>query len=111
MVTYDPNELVAQMHSNAIITVLAPADHERWLRGSYEDMVPLEQPYPAGRMTARGPIFPTRLDGNRELLRTGHPWRSKKNSTHSNARIVRRIQMMNASLTNSKLMGGTVGGA
>lgn len=60
MVTCNPNELVAPIHPKAMITVLEPADHERWLRGSYEDVVALQQPYPADRMTVRGPVFPTR---------------------------------------------------
>jgi hypothetical protein len=44
----------------ALITVPEPADHERWLRGSYDDVVALQQPYPGDRMTMRGPAFPTR---------------------------------------------------
>jgi putative SOS response-associated peptidase YedK len=43
-----------------MITILAPEDHERWLRGSYEDVVALQRPYPAERMSVRGPVFPTR---------------------------------------------------
>lgn len=62
MVTCDPNELVSPIHPKAMITVLAPADHERWLHGSYDDIVALQQPYPSDRMTARGPVFPTRRD-------------------------------------------------
>ncbi|MGY2734711.1 putative SOS response-associated peptidase YedK [Sphingomonas sp. UYP23] len=62
MVTCDPNELVAPIHPKAMITVLKRADHERWLRGSYDDVVALQQPYPAERMVVRGPVFPTRRD-------------------------------------------------
>jgi putative SOS response-associated peptidase YedK len=62
MVTCDANELVTPIHPKAMITVLEPADHERWLRGSYDDVVALQQPYPANRMTVRGPVFPTRRD-------------------------------------------------
>ena len=62
MVTCDANELVAPIHPKAMITVLEPADHERWLRGSYDDVVALQQPYPADRMTVREPVFPTRRD-------------------------------------------------
>ena len=62
MVTCNPNELVAPIHPKAMITVLEPADHERWLRGSYDDVVALQQPYQAERMTVRGPVFPTRRD-------------------------------------------------
>jgi putative SOS response-associated peptidase YedK len=60
MVTCDPNELVAPIHPKAMITVLAPEEHERWLQGSYDEVVALQRPYPANRMTVRGPVFPTR---------------------------------------------------
>ena len=60
MVTCDANELVAPIHPKAIITILYPDDHDRWLRGSYDDVVALQRPYPADRMTVRGPVFPTR---------------------------------------------------
>ena len=62
MVTCDPNKLVAPIHPKAMITVLEPDDHERWLRGSYDDVRALQCPYPADRMTMRGPVFPTRRD-------------------------------------------------
>jgi putative SOS response-associated peptidase YedK len=60
MVTCDPNEKVAPIHPKAMITILAPEDHQRWLEGSYEDVVALQRPYPAELMTVRGPVFPTR---------------------------------------------------
>jgi putative SOS response-associated peptidase YedK len=60
MVTCDPNELVAPIHPKAMITILHPDDHERWLMGSYEELVTLQRPYPANQMTVRGPVFPTR---------------------------------------------------
>ena len=60
MVTCDPNPLVAPVHPKAMITVLEQADWDRWLRGSYDDVVELQRPYPAERMTVRGPVFPTR---------------------------------------------------
>ncbi|WP_380786825.1 SOS response-associated peptidase family protein [Sphingomonas sp. R86521] len=60
MVTCDPNELVAPIHPKAMITILRPEDHERWLTGSYDDVVALQRPYPAELMTVRGPVFPTR---------------------------------------------------
>jgi len=63
MVTCDPNELVAPIHPKAMITVLHSEDHDRWLTGSYEDAVALQRPYPADRMTVRGPAFPTRKGG------------------------------------------------
>jgi putative SOS response-associated peptidase YedK len=60
MVTCDPNRLVAPIHPKAMITVLDPADHERWLTGALEDVVTLQRPYDAARMAVRGPEFPTR---------------------------------------------------
>lgn len=60
MVTCDANELVAPIHPKAMITILKPEDHDRWLRGSYEDILALQRPYDAGAMTVRGPVFPTR---------------------------------------------------
>lgn len=60
MVTCDPNALVAPIHPKAMITILKEEDWDRWLTGSYTDAVALQQPYPADRMTVRGPIFPTR---------------------------------------------------
>lgn len=60
MVTCDPNKLVSPIHSKAMITILDPADHERWLSGSYDEVVALQRPYPADKMQVRGPVFPTR---------------------------------------------------
>jgi putative SOS response-associated peptidase YedK len=60
MVTCDPNPLVAAVHPKAMITILKPEHHDTWLHGSYEDVVALQQPYPAALMTERGPVFPTR---------------------------------------------------
>ncbi|MGI4733003.1 MAG: SOS response-associated peptidase family protein [Janthinobacterium lividum] len=60
MVTCDPNELVVPIHPKAMVTILHEADWDRWLRGTYDDVVSLQRPYPADQMTARGPIFPTR---------------------------------------------------
>jgi putative SOS response-associated peptidase YedK len=60
MVPCDPNELVAPIHPKAMVTILAPEDHERWLTGSYDDVVALQRPYSAERMTVREPEFPTR---------------------------------------------------
>jgi putative SOS response-associated peptidase YedK len=62
MVTCDPNELVAPIHPKAMITILEPGDVDTWLRGSYDDVVALQRPYDAGKMTVRGPVFPTRRD-------------------------------------------------
>jgi putative SOS response-associated peptidase YedK len=63
MVTCDANELVAPIHPKAMITILEPDDIERWLHGSYDDVVALQKPYAASKMTVRGPIFPTRTGG------------------------------------------------
>ena len=60
MVTCDPNELVAPIHPKAMITILASEDHEKWLACPYDEVVKLQRPYPAERMTVRGPEFPTR---------------------------------------------------
>lgn len=60
MVTCNPNELVAPIHPKTMITVLRPEDRDLWLRGSYDEVVQLQRPYPAGQMTMRGPEFPTR---------------------------------------------------
>lgn len=60
MVTCNPNSMVAPIHPKAMVTILAPADHDRWLTGSYDDVVALQRPYPAEHMVVRGPEFPTR---------------------------------------------------
>lgn len=60
MVTCDPNELVEPIHPKAMITILEPEDVDTWLRGSYDEIVSLQKPYDASKMTARGPVFPTR---------------------------------------------------
>ena len=60
MVTCDPNDLVAPIHPKAMITVLERDDHERWLTGEIDDVLALQRPYDAARMTVRGPEFPTR---------------------------------------------------
>ena len=60
MVTCDPNELVAPIHPNAMVTILHEADWDRWLGGSYDDVVALQRPFAAAEMTVRGPVFLTR---------------------------------------------------
>ena len=60
MVTCDANDLVAPIHPKAMITILHPDSHALWLTGRYDDVVALQRPYPASRMTVRGPVFPTR---------------------------------------------------
>ena len=39
MMTCDANELVAPIHGKAMVTILEPADYDRWLTGSYEDVL------------------------------------------------------------------------
>lgn len=63
MVTCDPNDLVAPIHPKAMITILDPDDVDTWLTGSYDDVVRLQKPFDAGKMTVRGPVFPTRGRG------------------------------------------------
>jgi putative SOS response-associated peptidase YedK len=60
MVTCDANELVEPIHPKAMITILHPDDWSAWLCGSLDDVRRLQCPYPADRMTVRGPVFPTR---------------------------------------------------
>ncbi|SEM52996.1 Putative SOS response-associated peptidase YedK [Sphingomonas gellani] len=60
MVTCDPNELVAPIHPKAMITILHEADWDRWLTGTPDDVIALQEPFPADKMTVRGPVFPTR---------------------------------------------------
>lgn len=60
MVTCDPNELVAPIHPKAMITILHPEDWDDWLNCPLDDVVKYQRPYPAERMTVRGPVFPTR---------------------------------------------------
>lgn len=62
MVTCDPNSLVVPIHPKAMITILEPDDVDTWLTGSYDDVVRLQQPFDADKMTIRGPVFPTRRD-------------------------------------------------
>ncbi|MDB5724965.1 MAG: hypothetical protein JWQ16_1719 [Novosphingobium sp.] len=60
MVTCDPNPLVAPIHPKAMLTILEEADWDRWLTCSYDEAVALQRPFPADRMSVRGPIFSTR---------------------------------------------------
>lgn len=60
MVTCAPNGLVAPIHPKAMVTILEPEDIDTWLHGAYADIVALQKPYDAERMTMRGPVFPTR---------------------------------------------------
>lgn len=60
MVTCDANELVAPIHPKAMVTILRPENVDTWLRGSYDEVVALQRPYDAAKMSVRGPVFPTR---------------------------------------------------
>jgi putative SOS response-associated peptidase YedK len=59
-VTCDPNEPVAPIHPKAMITLLAPENHERWLTCPGDAVLALQRPYPPDRMTVQRPVFPTR---------------------------------------------------
>jgi putative SOS response-associated peptidase YedK len=59
MVTCEANELVAPVHPKAMMVILAEADWEAWLTGSYDEIIALQKPYPAHLMTVRGPLFAT----------------------------------------------------
>ncbi|WP_380784339.1 hypothetical protein [Sphingomonas sp. R86520] len=48
------------IHPEAMITILRPDDHERWLTGSYDDVLALQRPYLADQTNVRGPVFPMR---------------------------------------------------
>ena len=61
MRTCDANELVAPIHSKAMIAVLEEADWDRWLTGSYEDAIALQRPHPADHMIVRVRVFLTRM--------------------------------------------------
>lgn len=58
--TCDPDELIGPLHPKAMIKILKPVGHDRWLTGNLEDVMALKQPYPGDKMTVRGPVFPTR---------------------------------------------------
>ena len=58
MVTCDPDELAAPIHSKAMITILHPEDHRRWLECPLDDAASFQSPCPTGPITVRGPVFP-----------------------------------------------------
>lgn len=62
-VTCDANELVALVHPKEMVTVLFEADWSAWLTCPLEQVVKLQEPYPAELMTVRGPVFPARRAG------------------------------------------------
>lgn len=62
MVTCDPNEFVAPIHPEAMITILHLEDHRRWLECALDDVVGFQRPYPADQMTVGGPMFPKEVE-------------------------------------------------
>ena len=48
--TCAPNDLVGAIHPKAMPVLLAVEDRERWLTGSYEEIVELARPYPDDAM-------------------------------------------------------------
>jgi len=68
MVTCDPDELVAPIHPKAMNTVLMAEDQDRWLSCDYDEVVKLQRPCLADRMTVRGPEFPTRAGTDTLML-------------------------------------------
>jgi putative SOS response-associated peptidase YedK len=49
--TTEPNPLVAPKHPKAMPVILHKEDHERWLRGSIEDVLELQAPFPSQLMS------------------------------------------------------------
>ncbi|WP_397544366.1 SOS response-associated peptidase family protein [Roseovarius salis] len=50
IITTGPNELVRPVHPDRMPVIIAPADHETWLRGDPDEAAQLMRPFPAGRM-------------------------------------------------------------
>ena len=49
--TCEPNPLVRPLHEKAMPVILLPENHDQWLRGTYEDVLALQAPYPSQMMT------------------------------------------------------------
>lgn len=49
--TTEPNPLVKPLHEKAMPVILMPEDHDRWLHGTYEDVLAMQAPYPSQMMT------------------------------------------------------------
>lgn len=49
--TTEPNPLVAPKHPKAMPVILLAADHDRWLNGSFDDMLELQAAYPSQLMS------------------------------------------------------------
>ena len=52
--TTEPNPLVKPKHPNAMPVILLAEDHDRWLRGSYDDALELQAAYPSQLMSIEG---------------------------------------------------------
>lgn len=48
--TTDPNPLVAPLHPKAMPVILLEEDQDRWVTGSYADVLALQAPYPSQLM-------------------------------------------------------------
>lgn len=49
--TTEPNPLVAPKHPKAMPVILRRQDHDRWLRGSFDDVLELQAAYPSQLMS------------------------------------------------------------
>ena len=49
--TTEPNPLVAPKHPKAMPVILLREDHERWLRGTFDDVLELQAGYPSQMMS------------------------------------------------------------
>jgi putative SOS response-associated peptidase YedK len=51
--TTEPNPLVAPRHPKAMPVILLREDHERWLAGSFDEVLALQAGYPSQMMVGR----------------------------------------------------------
>lgn len=49
--TTEPNPLVKALHEKAMPVILLLDDHEKWLTGTYDEVLALQAPYPSQMMT------------------------------------------------------------
>lgn len=54
LVPCDPNRLVEPIHPKAMIKILEPEDVDTWSRGSYDEVIALQRPFSAYKMTITG---------------------------------------------------------
>jgi putative SOS response-associated peptidase YedK len=52
--TCEPNSVVKPVHPKAMPVILLPEDYERWLTGTYDDIVGLQAPFPS-QLTVMAP--------------------------------------------------------